>query len=137
MGSMSCGLPSMATEQQTKRPLPHAIGTGAESGGETGFGATWSVRQPRKGISRLASTLGWPFWQVVGPPRWWLSGDADASRLDRCGEDADRPFLHGLTEQLRPPASANVELNPAQEWGYKRGMIASSIAVNRCHICIL
>ena len=66
VGSMSCGSPSMATEQQTKRPPATSIGTGAESGDETpGVGTTWSVLQPRKGISRLASTPRRPFWGVV------------------------------------------------------------------------
>ena len=37
---------------------------------------------------------------VVQPLRWWLSGDTDAMWLDRCGEDADRPFFHGLAERL-------------------------------------
>ena len=45
---------------------------------------------------RFASRVRWS-----KPPRWWLSGNTDAMWLDRCGEDADRPFFHGLTEHLR------------------------------------
>ena len=87
-------------------PLPSPPGLGAECGDETrGVGTIWSVRQPCRGVSRLASTLGWPVRGVVQPLRWWLSGDTDAMWLDRCGEDDDRPFFHGLTEQLRPPTS--------------------------------
>ena len=83
-------------------PLRPPSGLGAESGDETrGVGTIWSVRQPCRGVSRLASTLGWPVRGVVQPLRWWLSGDTDAMWLDRCGEDGDRPFFHGLTEQLR------------------------------------
>ena len=86
-------------------PLPPPSGLGAESGDETrGVGTIWSVRQPCRGVSRLASTLGWPVRGVVQPLRWWLSGDTDAMWLDRCGEDDDRPFFHGLTEQLREPS---------------------------------
>ena len=78
-------------------PLPPPSGLGAECGDETrGVGTIWSVRQPCIGVSRLASTLGWPVRGMVQPLRWWLSGDTDARWLDRCGEDADRPFFHGL-----------------------------------------
>ena len=82
-------------------PLPPPSGLGAESGDETrGVGTIWSFRQPCREVSRLASTLGWPVREVVQPLRWWLSGDTDAIWHDRCGEDADRPFFHGLAVQL-------------------------------------
>ena len=94
-------------------PLPPPSGLGAESGDETrGVGTIGSVRQPCRGGSRLASTLGWPVRGVVQPLRWWLSGDTDAMWLDRCGEDADRPFFHGLTEQLL--GGGNCSVRP---WG--------------------
>ena len=93
----------MPTEQPTKRPPSTSIGTGSRSGDETrGVGTIWSLRLRRRGVSRLASTLGWSVRGVVQPLRWWLSGDTDAMWLDRYGEDDDRPFFHGLTEQLRP-----------------------------------
>ena len=95
-------------------PLPPPSGLGAESGDETrGVGTIWSVRQPCRGVSRLASTLGWPVRGVVQPLRWWLSGDTDAMWLDRCREDADRPFFHGLTEQLRWTGQPSI--NPESE----------------------
>ena len=95
-------------------PLPPPSGLGAESGDETrGVGTIWSVRQPCRGVSRLASTFGWPVRGVVQPLRWWLSGDTDAMWLDRCGEDADRPFFHGLTEQLRWTGQPSI--NPESE----------------------
>ena len=93
-------------------PLPSPSGLGAECGDETrGVGTIWSVRQPCRGVSRLASTLGWPVRGVVQPLRWWLSGDTDAMWLDRCGEDDDRPFFHGLTEQL----PVDVTIRPNRE----------------------
>ena len=104
------GLSSMPTEQPTKRPPSTSIGTGGKSGDETrGVGTIWSVRQLCVGVSRLASTLGWPVRRVVQPLRWWLSGDTDAIWLDRYGEDADRPFFHGLAEQLLTDRSAEYQ----------------------------
>ena len=55
--------------------------------------------------SRVEGFRGWPVRRVVQPLRWWLSGDTGAMWLDRCGEDADRLFFHGLAERLRPPMS--------------------------------
>ena len=82
----------MPTEQPTKRTSSISIGTRAESGDETcGVGTIWSVRQPCRGVSRLASTLGWPVREVVQPLRWWLSSDTAAMWLDRCREDVDHP----------------------------------------------
>ena len=105
---LPAGLSSVPTEQPTKRPPSPSIGLGAESGDETrAVGTIGSVRQPCRGVSRLASTLGWP--DLGGKPlRWRLSGDTDAMWLDRCGEDADRPVFHTLTEQLRPTRPGRV-----------------------------
>ena len=112
-------------------PLPPPSGLGAESGDETrGVGTIWSVRQPCRGVSRLASTLGWPVRGVVQPPRWWLSGDTDAIWLDRCGEDADRPLFHGLPEQLRPSRSWSVQWVPFQKEGYNEGTVAGLSVVS-------
>ena len=52
------------------------------------------------------------------PLRWRLSGDTDAMWLDRCGEDADRPVFHTLTERL---PSANVLEGPVDSFS-KRGI---------------
>ena len=102
--------------------LPPPSGLGAESGDEIrGVGTIWSVRQPCRGLSRLASTLGWPVRGVVQPLRWWLSGDTDAMWLDRCGEDTDRTFFHGLAERLRPPTSWRVQWIPFPKEGYNEG----------------
>ena len=100
------GLSSVPTEQPTKRPPSTSIGLGAESGDETrAVGTIGLVRQTCRGISRLASTLGGP--DLGGQPLCWrLSGDTDAMWLDRCGEDADRPVFHTLTEQLLVDRSA-------------------------------
>ncbi len=103
------GLSSMPTEQPTKRPPSTSIGLGAESGDETrGVGPIGSVRQPCRGVSWLASTLGWP---VLGgqPLRWRLSGDTDAMWLDRCGEDAGPT---GLPHLDRTVTSTNVLSSP-------------------------
>lgn len=93
----------MPTEQRTKPPPPS--GLGPESGDETrGVETIGSVRHPCRGVSRLASALGWPVRGLVQPLRWWLSGDTGgdtgAMWLDRYGEDADRLFFHGLAEWL-------------------------------------
>ena len=58
-----------------------------------------------RGWRALSAGLTW----AVQPLRWWLSGDTGAMWLDRCGEDADRLFFHGLAERLR---SANVLNSP-------------------------
>ena len=107
-------------------PLPPPSGLGAENGDETrGVGTIWSVRQPCRGVSRLANTLGWPVRGVVQPLRWWLSGDTNAIWLDRWGEDDDRPFFHGLAERLRPPTSCSVQWIPFQKEGYNEGTAAA------------
>ena len=49
---------------------------------------------------------------VVHPPRR-LGDDTDAMRPARCREDADRPFFHGLAEQLRPGRSLEAHSVPA------------------------
>ena len=82
------GLSSVPTEEPTKRPPSTSIGLGAESGDETrAVGTIWSVRQPCRGVSRLASTLGWP---VLGGPAATMAAQRRHRRnvLDRCGEDA-------------------------------------------------
>lgn len=61
----------------------------------------WSVRQPRKGILRLLSTLGLarpgmgPAAAPVG------SADIDEEWGDRLNNGAARPFLHGLSERSK------------------------------------
>ena len=57
-----------------------------------------SLRQPRKrdfaaGEHQLACPR-----LVQAAALAALSGDTDAMWLDRCGEDAERPFFHSLTE---------------------------------------
>ena len=99
------GLSSMPTEQPTKRPPSTSIGLGAESGDETrGVGPIWSVRQPCRGVSWLASTLGWP---VLGGSRYDGGSAATPTRcgLIAAGRMPVRPVFHTLTEQLRPPTS--------------------------------
>ena len=65
------------------------------------------------GFRGPASTLGRP---VRGSSSHRAGGSAATPTQYglRWREDADRPFFHGLTEQLRPPASAKVARNPVQ-----------------------
>jgi len=94
------------------RPL-HLDQDAGERGDETrGVGPMWSIRQLRKGGLRKASTLGWPVRGWVQPPRWCLNGNTDEEGVDRLGEDADRPFLHGFTERLRPFAAWETQRDP-------------------------
>ena len=95
------GCPRRGPSNRRSAPLQPPSGRGAESEDETrGVGTIWSDRQPHKGFSPLASAFGWPVRRRDQPLCWWLSGDTDAKWLDRCGEDADRPFFHGLAERL-------------------------------------
>ena len=63
-----------------------------------------SERQGRF-ASRAEGFRGWPVWGLVQQLGWWLSGDTGAMWLDRCGEDADRLFFHGLAERLPSPVT--------------------------------
>ncbi len=103
------GLSSMPTEQPTKRPPSTSIGLGAESGDETrGVGPIWSVRHPCRGVSWLASTLGWP---VLGGSRYDGGSAATPTQcgLIAAGRMPVRPVFHTLSEQL---PSANVLNGP-------------------------
>lgn len=100
------GLSYVPTEQSTKRPPSTSIGLGAE----------WEmkpVQLERYGrfASRVDGFCGWPVLEGQ-PLRWRLGGDADDMGLNRCGEGADRPVFHTLTEQLRPPTSRMVQWIP-------------------------
>ncbi len=73
--------PLCRPSNQRSVPLPPPSGLGAESGDETrGVGTIWSVRQPCRGVSRLASTLGWPVRGVVSR---YVGGSA--ATPTRCG----------------------------------------------------
>lgn len=57
------------------------------------------------------------------PPQRFRSGGTDAMWLDRCGEDAARPFLHGLAERL--PADVRIlpcGLKTPQGWAGKNAL---------------
>ena len=118
----SCGFVLYADRATDEAfPVPHRD-WGAESADETrGVGTIWSVRRRCRGVSRLVSTLGWSVRGVFQPLRWWLSGDTDAMWLDRCVEDADRPFFHGLAERLRSGNVPNVQWIPVQLEGFNEG----------------
>ena len=81
----------------------------------------WGQRAEMKPVAsvrygRFASRVeGFRDWRALSaglswggqPLRWRLSGDTDAMWLDRCGEAADRPVFHTLTEQLPVPTQQN------------------------------
>ena len=103
------GLSSVPTEQPTKRPPSTSIGLGQRA-------EMKPLQSERYG--RFASRVeGFRGWRALSagltsggqPLRWRLSGDTDAMWLDRCGEDADRPVFHTLTERLQ---FANVPNGP-------------------------
>ena len=60
----------------------------------------------------------------------WIHPSASATHtdtmwLDRCGEDADRLFFHGLANGYRPPTSRMVQWIPVQIEGYNGGIEVS------------
>ena len=80
------GLSSMATERPTECPPSTSIGTGAGSEDATrGVGAIRSVRLPCSGMSRLASTFGWP---VTG---WTCRRSCAVAARGRAQAEKSRP----------------------------------------------
>jgi len=93
--------PSVASGQPTERTASTCIGTGSRTRmrpvvSRDMVGSPSAQRDFASGGHRRLACPG-----SAQPPQWCRSGGADAMWLDRCcGEDAARPFLHGLADRL-------------------------------------
>ncbi len=100
------GLSSMTTEQRTKRPPPS--GLGAESGDETrGVGTIGSVRQPCRGVSRLACPEGGPAAALLSLRRGYKAAVPPPQSKKNCRSMSSIPSIRPMRSRRSLPSPRN------------------------------